>query len=1173
MHVRTKVALVPQSAASKKQSSVALSFIVTILTYALIFPGAVITTASNTENDKEQAAGPLSQDTGALTPDAPVAGELTGSQAHGYRLSLLGDQYVRLLVESKGILIRVRLQAPNGQVLFENPNSNSGRRRVRFSTITQVSGNYRLEVQSVDSEAKKGTYEVKVEELRAATTLDSKRVAGERVLAEGHSLRDAQTGESRRAALVKYQEALELFRAGEDRSQEASTHNDIGLLHRSLNEPDQAREHYKQALKISQDAGARRIEASTLLNLGVISRLSGANEQAVEHYQQALAICRTIGESECEAGALFNMGAVYYLLGEPQKAVEHYQPALLIFRKLGNQSAEATALNNVGLLHNSLGDYRGALEQYQAALTIFRKIQNRSGEADTLLNTALIYRFTGANQEALDAYNQALALFRRSSDRQREALALNNIGQLYYSLGESQKALSFFEQALQLARDAKAQSWIASALHNIGTIRLDGSNFQEALQHYSQALAIHRSLGTRRYEANALDAMGTAYRLKGEPKKALEQYDQALELHRAAGDRAGEATTLHNLGDVWSDLGDAEKAFEYYKSALELRQSIGDRNGEAESLYKLARLETQRGNHATARSRLEGALEIIESVRVGLASMDLRTSYLALKRDYYALYIDTLMQLHQRTPAAGYDALALQASERARARTLIETLADVRADIRQGAPAELLERERGLQRQINAVEGHRLQLLKGSATDQQLAATNRTLQNLLTQFQETRAQIRITSPFYAELTQPTPLSLDETQKMVLDPNTVMLEYLLGPERSFLFVVTPTALHSFVLPPRADIETAATTVYSLLTARNHQGPSETLEEHRARIGAADATYHKSAAALSQMVLGPAASLLGGKRLLIISEGALQYVPFAALPAPPTPGAPSTNTLVPLAADHEVISLPSASALAGLRRQIADRRPGPGLLAVFADPVFRSDDSRIVRRTLASPVSTSGSHAKPSVTSSGDERLSHNSGLANLVRLRHSRQEAEGIASFAPAASRFRALDFAASRETALSGQLGRYRIVHFATHGLLNSQHPELSGIVLSLVDEEGRPRDGFLRLHEIYNMKLDADLVVLSACQTALGQDVRGEGLIGLTRGFMYAGAARVVASLWQVDDRATAELMKRFYGEMLGQGQRPAAALRAAQISMMKEKRWESPYFWAAFTLQGEWR
>lgn len=195
------------------------------------------------------------------------------------------------------------------------------------------------------------------------------------------------------------------------------------------------------------------------------------------------------------------------------------------------------------------------------------------------------------------------------------------------------------------------------------------------------------------------------------------------------------------------------------------------------------------------------------------------------------------------------------------------------------------------------------------------------------------------------------------------------------------------------------------------------------------------------------------------------------------------------------------------------------------------------------------------------------------MNSFERLALSRREAEQITSLASDGTPLKALDFAANRMTAISKELGEYRILHFATHSLLNNQHPELSGIVLSLVDEKGHGQDGFLRLYEIYNLKLNADMVVLSACQTALGKEVKGEGLVGLTRGFMYAGVPRVVASLWKVSDKATSELMKRFYQQMLKGGMRPSAALRAAQVSMFQERPWRPAYYWAGFVLQGEWQ
>jgi CHAT domain-containing protein len=286
-------------------------------------------------------------------------------------------------------------------------------------------------------------------------------------------------------------------------------------------------------------------------------------------------------------------------------------------------------------------------------------------------------------------------------------------------------------------------------------------------------------------------------------------------------------------------------------------------------------------------------------------------------------------------------------------------------------------------------------------------------------------------------------------------------------------------------------------------------------------------------------------------------------------------------VPLIANHEIVTLPSASVLATLRRIRTGRSAAPHALAVLADPVFSSEDQRVgldIRTKTESGQGPdqggkagNGATTVKIVTDVG--RSAADSGIQVFRRLLFSRQEAEAITGLLPASERLQALDFAADRRLALSGKLGEYRILHFATHGLLNNKIPALSGLVFSLVDEQGRPLNGFLRLHEIYNLKLNADLVVLSGCQTALGQEVSGEGLIGLTRGFMYAGAPRVVASLWNVNDQATANLMKLFYQRMMKDGYRPAAALRAAQIAMWKTEPNAVPYRWGAFILQGDWR
>jgi len=382
----------------------------------------------------------------------------------------------------------------------------------------------------------------------------------------------------------------------------------------------------------------------------------------------------------------------------------------------------------------------------------------------------------------------------------------------------------------------------------------------------------------------------------------------------------------------------------------------------------------------------------------------------------------------------------------------------------------------------------------------------------------------------------------------------LLEYALGEQKSFVWAVTPDSVKSFELPGRAQIEQEAKRFYQLLTQRGLSVSNETLAQRNQRLNHAELEYPAVATNLSRMLLAPLVGELKQKRLVIVAEGVLQYVPFSALPSP---GAER-----PLIVDHEIVTLPSASVLAALREEFANRKPASKAVAVLADPVFSASDSRLT-----------GKAAGVSAVAFDVERSAAEAGLDGLVRLRFSRQEADEIARLAGDKRNLKALDFSANRAMATDAKLSDYRIVHFATHSLINNQHPDLSGIVLSLVDEQGRPQNGFLRLYDLYNLKLNADLVVLSACQTALGKEIKGEGLVGLTRGFMYAGAPRVVASFWRIDDRATADIMRRFYEAMLKDGLPSAAALRAAQVSMLNDKRWQSPHFWAAFTLQGEWR
>jgi CHAT domain-containing protein len=907
----------------------------------------------------------------------------------------------------------------------------------------------------------------------------------------------------------------------------------------------QAREKFEESLRLWRLAGDRRWEAKLLWNLTVTDNTLGEYRRALEIGEQALALWRATDEPVWEGTTLLFLGEAYHYLSEYQQAVDAFQKTLPLWRAERLRIEEAWTLNNIGSASSALGDRQQALDHYAQSLRV--------------------YQSAGAHVDGIRG----------------QGIALTSAAGVYAALGQPQQARDYLERALPHWRAVNDRRGEARVLHRLGEISVAAGEARQALEYYDQALTIWRALGHRFAEAATLHSAGDAHLSLGEQQPALDHLSQALELRRNIGDRRGQAQTLTSLAAIAHQEDGHEQAIELCQQALSLQRAIGDRTGEAQTRYQLARIERARGQWDEARQQIEAALSLIERARANLLSQELRSSYLATVRDCYEFYVDLLMRMHERQPDNGFDAEALRASERARARSLLEMLAEARAEIRQGANPQLIARERSLQQQLNAKAAHELRLRRGLPTPEQLAAVEKEIVALSAAYDEAQTQIRATSPRYAALTQPTPPSAAEIQPQ-LDQDTLLLEYALGEARSYLWAVTRDKLTSHVLPKRSEIEAAAQRVYGLLTARNQRRAGETSRQRRARIKQADLQYAESATALSQTLLGPVATQLGKKRLVIVAHGVLQFIPFAALPKPGArgwglrAGERNPQSLIPnpqpLIVDHEIVHLPSAAVLALLRRDLAERRAAPKTIAVLADPVFSAGDERVRANTAgAEPTTTSRRKNWRDITRALTD-IGYDDAALRLPRLQGTEWEAKQILARVPSDQKLAALGFTANRETATSPVLSQYRILHFATHALISNARPELSGLVLSLVDEQGREQDGFLRAHEIFNLKLPAELVVLSACQTGLGKEVKGEGIVGLTRSFMYAGAPRVVVSLWSVRDREAAELMARFYKRLMGpERMSAAAALRSAQIEMWQKG--QAPYFWAAFVLQGEWR
>ncbi len=942
--------------------------------------------------------------------------------------------------------------------------------------------------------------------------------------------------------------------------------------------PEPAAAAWNDAAALWRGAGDRQREADALWQRGMAERRAGRAADAVASYQAALALCAALADRACIADLENSFGLAKRNLGRMDEAKEHHGRALALFGALGDRRNEAATLSNLALVHQAAGDRHTARELLLRSVDLARAAGDRRAEAKSLNNLGLVYDYLGEAQKGLRCYRQALALARDLGDRAGEAAALHNLAAAYELLGQWEEALPRSREALALARAAGDRRGEAAALNNVGLLHFRLGEVEEARRHFAAAQALAAELGAKGTEAWALTNLAVLLREGNDLPAAAAILEGALSLARAAGDRESESSVELVLGTVARRRGDVDAARRHLARARELAQALGSRGLEADALLQTAKLEAGRGAPHAALAAIETAVERVEGLRAAVGSPVLRSSFRAAKAAVYETWIAVLMDLDRAEPGRGHDAAALAAAERAKARSLLESLGEARAELRLGADPALLAAERRARQEVNARELDRLERRRAGAPPERLEAAAAALETAVAELRRVEAELRAGSPRYAALTQPHTLDLAAVRAEVLDGETLLVEIALGEERSFAWAIGDRELASFELPPRAALEETARTAYHHLTARNRAPAGETAAARRARFAAADAAWEAAAGALAARLLAPIQHLLGERRLVVVADGALQYVPFAALPDPATGE--------PLVARREVVTLPSASVLAVLRRELAGRKPASGTLAVVADPVFAADDARVARAAAPGavpPTAAPGTPGRGAATTvrgaaarRGDdesEALAADAPPARLPRLRFSRQEAEAIAALVAPADRLLALDFAASRRLVEDGRLAGYRLLHFATHGLLDSRHPELSSLVLSLVDERGEPRDGYLRLHDIYNLRLDADLVVLSACRTALGREVRGEGLVGLTRGFMYAGAPRVVASLWSVEDRATAELMQRFYRGMLEGGLRPGAALREAQRTLAAQPRWRSPYHWAAFTLQGEWR
>jgi CHAT domain-containing protein len=1057
-----------------------------------------------------------------------------------------GEVYL-IEVDQNGLDFLVTVEDPEGNVRsYQSP---LRRDESELATLTASSnGDHRITIVSKELTNASGSPSIHVSALVPHDASDT-RLRALRKMAMAASINaDAERAridaavakerfeELKKASLRAYREALGLWRKLAEPRMEARTLYSMAMLeYWDLYDWAGAAELAEQAARVYQDVDevlywrARFLHAYALVD--VASELD--RKVAAATFASALATFKKIASRYEQIDDLYGLaevlnfvGYTHHLMGDFGDAELAWQRSASVFAQIGEWREELSVRQNLAVIDIDEGSLGDAINTFHYILDQIPEGQDLELEANVLENLGAANRDFGNIDEALQAYSRALALRHELGDETHVSASLRGLGSTYYMSGEYERAISYLQQALAAAQtvgDGRSQAAILTYIGNIEYLRGDYA----AAQQLHQDAVQHTNSDHDRAVRQLLIAKDLV--ASGHPRQALSIAEDVIATNTDMP--IVRADALVQVGRIRIDSGEHGTAADQLQQALSLFRSIHLQEGEADALNALALAAHGSGRDTDAVKYGEAALDRIENLRVRVSAPELRALYTAAQRGFYETQIDILMSGRRSND----DLLAaLSVSERGRARMLLDLLAAASIDSDDALDETLVQRRTKLYEDLAARSYQRDRLLANPIDS---AATQGRLDGLLDEMTTLENELTLleTQARQNRVLDSSLLTGQEIQESIA-PDTVLLQYELGRNRSFVWVVTHDSIHAVELAPREAIEAA--TRDALVTLRTNISRA-TRRNQQLQL-------------LADYVLTPISDLIVGERVLIAADGALHYVPFTVLPII------DNGASAPLIATRKVVSVPSISALVAQRSRRVSTPPNK-TIAVFADPVFEVSDERLRRPDPGAPNPPS------------DASLLSRSPTFDLQRLRYSGREARDIAALVPESARLVLQGFEATRDGVLRADLTQYRYLHFATHGLVDSRYPALSALALSQFDEHGRSLAGLLRLNDIYNLRLNADLVVLSACDTALGREIRGEGLVGFTQGFLYAGAQALVLSLWRVSDAATAALMTRFYEHMIEEGATAANALRAAQLSMAEGGRWAAPYYWGAFVILGD--
>lgn len=921
--------------------------------------------------------------------------------------------------------------------------------------------------------------------------------------------------------------------------------NDTQKAVRTLNEAG----HLQLDLSLSKDALATFQQSKALLDQNIdpvitVDTLNGlaAAHVALNQYHEAVLLLDQARSLSDQNNYLRGKAETLLILAECQNNKSHDEAlgtaseALSLWQNIGDNRGVVRSRIAIGTYHYAKSSLVEAEQNFQSALDLAPQLNDSRLEAESLIYLGFIAYRKGAWQETFNFVTSAQDLLGSEAPADLMGRSTATIAEAFIESGLPEVGLQKYQQGLEYYTQAEYPAGMISMSWGIGRAQFLLGNYSEALSILQTTLAAAEANDLTNWKAQCHDYLGRTYADRNQPPLALAHFETALTLYRDLSNPMEAARVEAKIGQLYQTQGKLDEALPFYQRSLQTFDALSDRIDRSVTLFAMGQLEMKRGNFKTAENYLRDSIGTTEDLRSLSSARDLTAAFSATVHDRYLEYIKCLMRRNDKQAVVR----AFEISESARARSLAEFLRVTETNLLANIDPELAKQEKSLRQLLQAKQNDKIGLLAGEYEKADLEKLDAELDQLEQQYKSVSATISRRYPAYDQITRTHGWDLARIQNEVIsDDDTILLEYILGDDKSYVWAITRDSFTAHEIT--GEVGKAAETVYNLLKDKGNEDQ-----------------LTQAAQGLSQMVLSPVSGQLNKRRIVVIADGALNYIPFQMLPSP-------SSSSEPLVAQHEIINAPSASILGELREEVVSRGVRSKVLAAFGNPALGSGVKN------ATDQAGSDEHLRYALR---DIELNGDSfDLSKIGELFFAEREINSLREIATPGATFAATGFAANRDQLFNMDLSQYAILHFATHGLLDPKRPEHSGILLSMVDDKGKQQKGFVTLQDVYSLRAPVDLVVLSACRTGLGKEIRGEGLVGLTRGFMYAGATTVVASLWKVDDESTGELMKRFYIEMLQNRKTPDEALRIAQNIIRENPRWRAPHFWAGFTLQGEYQ